>query len=71
MRESTYRDGKQHGKSVMYHRQGGQPELEENFVNGRREGISITYSPRGNVITKIEYENGRKVRTVEDNRMNR
>ena len=71
MRESGYKAGKQHGKSIMYHRRGGQKQLEENFVDGKREGMSTAFSPRGNVVAKIEYKNGRKVRVVEDNRMNR
>ncbi|HLV52632.1 MAG TPA: hypothetical protein VKY29_01340, partial [Cryomorphaceae bacterium] len=61
-------NGKIHGRMTQYHRRGGQPETVEEYVNGVRHGLSTTYSPRGNVILKVQFENGRRVRTVEDNR---
>lgn len=69
MREATYIDGKLNGKSLTYHRRGGQVQYEETFKDSRRDGKFTEYSPAGNVIKEIEYKDGNKVRVIKDNTM--
>ena len=69
MREASYQDGKLNGESLTYHRRGGQVQYRETFKDNRRDGKFTEFSPRGNVIKEIQYENGRKVKVIKDNTM--
>jgi antitoxin component YwqK of YwqJK toxin-antitoxin module len=58
--QASFKDGKLHGKWVMYY-ENGQLWIKENYVNGERHGESVQYHENGQLKSKENYVNGKKV----------
>jgi antitoxin component YwqK of YwqJK toxin-antitoxin module len=53
----TYKDDKLNGKSTTYYP--GKGVMSESYYNnGRQHGVWKIYNEKGEVIKKIEYQNG-------------
>jgi antitoxin component YwqK of YwqJK toxin-antitoxin module len=64
--KAPYVDGKKHGKSKTFSKDGTLIRTEE-FKNGKKHGLRIDYDEEtGNVIRKISYEKGQVVGTAKE-----
>ena len=59
MTETNYKDDLQHGLSTTYAL--GKKNMDAEFVNGKRHGVSRMYKPDGSVLFTHYYLNGEKV----------
>lgn len=62
----SYSNGRKQGKWVVYAADGEMPVAEENYVDGKAEGLFVQWYPDGQKHTEFPFKNGQRNGTVRE-----